>query len=149
MYDLDPGVREGFVGGESRATRGARSLLEGFTLDDHHFDPSGYSLNGIRGDRYFTVHVTPQLEGSYVSFETNFDFRQNPDALVQRVVDIFRPESFDVFAFLPNQEPLSVDIDGFTLFKHVYQDVVGYGVSFQHFFRPPHGSVAAKNIPLA
>jgi len=65
-------------------------------VDAHAFDPLGYSLNTLRDTFYSTIHITPQPECSYVSFETN-DF--NPDdchSLVKEVIGIFKPQSFTV-----------------------------------------------------
>ncbi|GAA6015975.1 hypothetical protein JCM10207_006825 [Rhodosporidiobolus poonsookiae] len=44
------------------------------TLDSFLFAPCGFSQNAVRGDRYATVHVTPEEAYSYASFECNFDF---------------------------------------------------------------------------
>ena len=61
----------------------------------HVFSPNGYSLNGIIDDKYYTVHVTPQPDWSYASFETNVletDYSQ----IIKRVVSIFKPEKFSL-----------------------------------------------------
>lgn len=48
-----------------------RGLFPGAKIDEFGFDPCGYSMNGIIGDAFFTIHITPQPEQSYASFETN------------------------------------------------------------------------------
>ena len=55
-------------------------LLAQFSLDDHVFQPYGYSLNAINEQQYFTIHITPQLNSSYVGIHTNID--QNLDTLL-------------------------------------------------------------------
>ena len=35
-------------------------LFTGFDLDEHVFKPMGYSCNALKGNKYFTIHVTPQ-----------------------------------------------------------------------------------------
>ncbi len=104
MYDIDPDASARFTGtADARALRdaiGVDALFPGWTVDDHCFTPMGYSLNALRGDRYATVHVTPQRVGSYVSFETN----DVPDAgrvteISRRILGFFRPGRCDAFAF--------------------------------------------------
>ena len=41
-------------------------------------------------DTYFTVHVTPQQECSFVSFETNLE-QESYDYLITRVLELFQP----------------------------------------------------------
>lgn len=53
---------------------GLTAILPGATIDSFLFAPCGFSQNAVRGDRYATVHVTPEEEYSYASFECNFDF---------------------------------------------------------------------------
>lgn len=115
---------------------GLGEVLRGFEFDEHVFSPSGYSLNALRGETYATVHVTPEDLGSYVSFETNMDFRRSPSCLIQKLVQAFHPESFDVVAFVPDDQPTAVSVDGYLLRKHIHQPASGYWVTFQHFYRP-------------
>ena len=63
--------------------------------DRHLFSPYGYSVNGVLDKRYFTVHVTPQPEGSYASFETNV---MEPDysERISQVLSIFNPGKFSI-----------------------------------------------------
>ncbi|KAF1742015.1 hypothetical protein MXB_3226 [Myxobolus squamalis] len=68
-------------------------LLPDFFLDDQAFDPYGYSVNGIKEDTYFTIHVTPQESCSYASFETNLASPELSKVLM-RVLDIFKPANF-------------------------------------------------------
>ena len=75
----------------------------GFQVDDHLFEPMGYSLNAIRGVEYYTIHVTPQKIGSYVSFETNCV--EGDATAVNRVLDLFKPQSCDVLLFQPQSRP--------------------------------------------
>lgn len=70
-------------------------LLEGFLLDEHIFNPSGYSLNAIKGDKYLTVHVTPISSASYVSFEANFDLSE----FIPKMLKSLSPKAFDVLGF--------------------------------------------------
>jgi S-adenosylmethionine decarboxylase len=143
---------DSFVGGaahldKARAT-GIGAVLSGFQVDDHAFEPAGYSLNALKDDLYYTFHVTPEEVGSYVSFETNFDFRADPASLVQRVVSIFQPHSFDVFAFSPDPGALALEVPGYRLNRHVYEDVNGYGVTFLHLQQPPEGITRPTVLPL-
>ena len=151
MHDIDPAVGSEFIGGGAtlEARLGMPRVLEGFTLDEHVFEPAGYSVNGMRGDAYVTVHVTPERLGSYVSFETNagFEARDLP-WVVSEVVGRFRPESFDVIAFEPGGKPLRLEIPGYHRRREVHEPICGYGVSFLHFYRPAPEPVRAQVVPL-
>ena len=39
---------------------GIGALLPGVKVDNWAFEPCGYSMNGLRGDFYYTVHITPE-----------------------------------------------------------------------------------------
>ena len=122
--------------------------LEGFELDEYFFEPAGYSLNGLRGPHYVTLHVTPERVGSYVSFETNADFAHDPSGLVQEVVACFGPESFDVVVFEPDAGPVRVEVPGYVQRNRVHEPLSGYHVTFQHFYRPSLAPSRAFELPL-
>lgn len=69
---------------------GLLELLPDVAIDDWAFEPCGYSMNGLRLGYYYTVHVTPEPDFSYASFETN-DPRYREPNLVQRIVSAFAP----------------------------------------------------------
>ena len=90
-------------------------------IDSYLFSPCGFSANGVipsppsqlsstpdsRTDvdppaHYFTVHVTPEPNCSYASFETNVPGGQNGREtadIIQHVVNIFHPGRFSVTLF--------------------------------------------------
>ncbi len=125
-----------------------RSLFAGFEVDEHFFAPAGYSLNAIRGSDYLTVHVTPEDIASYVSFETNLDFGDDPGPWVDRVRAVFEPRSLDVMTFsatpvtpfeLPNHQIVAYN-------EHPLP--CGFHVSFRHLERAPEGPCPAFPLPL-
>lgn len=135
-------------GGRSLArVSGIDGILPGFSTSEHLFEPNGYSLNAVKGNEYYTVHVTPEATGSYVSFETNFDFRGRLDGLVGSIVELFRPRAFDVVTFLPEGEP-SLDVPGYWLGDQVFHDVNGYRVSYFQYSLPPKGPRPAREIDI-
>ena len=104
MHDLDPEAAkifyrdESFVSSRNTTIKSRISeLLPGAILDDLVFNPCGYSINAILGPYYFTIHVTPQQEFSYASFETNYPFDSTQlDETTKKVLSIFRPGRFTV-----------------------------------------------------
>jgi len=71
------------------------TLLPDFTIDDHIFNPYGYSVNAIKEDKYFTIHITPQKESSFVSIESNINLIE----LSPIIIEMFEPKAFDVLCF--------------------------------------------------
>jgi len=103
MTDLDPDImRQFYRSAEVTAqsvtkSSGIADLFSEATLDSFLFDPCGYSMNGLLGSGYFTIHITPQPSCSYVSFETNIhcDYA----SLIKRVLQMFKPKKFTVSLF--------------------------------------------------
>ena len=169
MHGIDPLRAAGFYSGPRAQRSAARLGLDGLlgpalptTIDEHAFDPAGYSVNAVTGGNYYTIHVTPEAVGSYASFETNWDFRPDPWPLIERVVGRFEPESFDVLTFVPRADgsrssgsestsrngefPPKSDLP-YVSRKRVDGDVAGYAVSFSSFFRPL-GTERPTPLPL-
>lgn len=74
---------------------GIGAIIPGSSIDEHLFDPCGYSCNGLLDGTYFTIHVTPEPNCSFVSFETNISADQYNE-LIQKVVHIFQPRRWSV-----------------------------------------------------
>jgi S-adenosylmethionine decarboxylase len=78
-------------------------------IDAYLFTPCGFSANAVvpapegeTGTHYFAVHVTPEPNCSYASFETNVPALQkgrDTAEIVSNVVDIFKPGRFSVTLF--------------------------------------------------
>lgn len=107
MYDLDPMVQQTFYKKSAcpredaiRARKAARiaELIPDAEFDDYMYDPCGYSLNALRDDAYYTIHVTPENDFSYASFETNLQTQSYRD-LVSAVLNTFRPRRFTISVF--------------------------------------------------
>ncbi len=99
-------------------------------IDAYLFTPCGFSANAVipapegeTGTHYFTVHVTPEPNCSYASFETNVPALQkgrDTAVVVSNVVDIFKPGRFSVTVFeaktsVEEKESDTTDVD--TLFE--------------------------------
>lgn len=137
MHDIHPDAALMFSEGRPAASKHRQALFhhlfEGFEVDEHDFEPTGYSVNALRGTDYLTIHVTPEKVASYVSFETNLDFGTSPAAWVERVLRVFEPRSLDVVTFsvhplqdfeLAERKPVQWD--------EAYLPC-GYHVSYRHF----------------
>ena len=67
--------------------------LPGYKIDEFFFEPCGYSMNGIKDDKYETIHVTPEGSCSYISFETNDKLYINTENKEKTLMEIFKPFS--------------------------------------------------------
>ncbi|KAG6398579.1 hypothetical protein SASPL_140046 [Salvia splendens] len=92
--------RSGFVktgdsaGREMTEATGIDSVNATAIVCDYAFDPCGYSMNGVDGDRYSTVHVTPEDGFSYASFECVCAAAAGDREILEavgKVAEIFRP----------------------------------------------------------
>jgi len=77
---------------------GIQGIIPAFKIDSFQFEPCGYSMNGLLEDSYSTIHITPEKQCSYVSYETNIDLStlkeqgiKDYGELVRRVFDVFCP----------------------------------------------------------
>lgn len=77
---------------------GISNILPGTIVDPHMFDPCGYSMNGLLGETYSTIHITPEDAFSYVSYECNLKTASYDD-VIKRVLAIFKPAQFMVIVY--------------------------------------------------
>ena len=63
-------------------------------VDEHLFEPYGYSMNGLQGGSFSTVHVTPQESCSYASVEVaGFELDAlDPECVAINSAKAFRPK---------------------------------------------------------
>uniref|UniRef100_G3NTR1 adenosylmethionine decarboxylase n=1 Tax=Gasterosteus aculeatus aculeatus TaxID=481459 RepID=G3NTR1_GASAC len=106
MSDLDPAImdqfymKDGVSASDVTRMSGIRDLIPGSVIDATMFNPCGYSMNGMKTDgTYWTIHITPEPEFSYVSFETNLS-QTSYDDLVSKVVEVFKPGKFVTTLFV-------------------------------------------------
>jgi S-adenosylmethionine decarboxylase len=116
---------------EVRNLLNLKNLFPDFLFDDYIFSPYGYSLNAINEDRYITIHITPQEDNSYVSFETNIDLNNLSFNLLDTIVKTFNPKTFDHIGF--NFSNVSFSKEYFTLKKSEINLTCGYTMSFNHY----------------
>ncbi|KAI7862233.1 S-adenosylmethionine decarboxylase [Spinellus fusiger] len=83
-------------------------------VNSYLFEPCGYSANGLMDQGYYTIHVTPEPQCSYASFETTIPTSVTHPVshlgkhtgqeaavrlLIRQVLDIFQPEAFTITYF--------------------------------------------------
>lgn len=105
MSDLDAKVMNQFTKAQSTSASdatqasGIDKIIPHMKIDDYLFDPCGYSMNGIAKDgSYMTIHITPETNFSYVSFETNIP-QQSYHDVITRVLETFQPGKFVLTVF--------------------------------------------------
>lgn len=123
-------------------------------IDAYLFTPCGFSANGVvpaPGDggstHYFTVHVTPEPQCSYASFETNVPAKQTGREtvdVVTQVVNIFKPGRFSVTLFEAKGEDEGgrgkhdkgmERIEGYRRVDRIVHDLEGYELVFRYYER--------------
>lgn len=114
MHKLDPvstarfHKKEGT--GEKDKFPGVAELIPDSITDEFNFNPCGYSMNGLKKDVYWTIHVTPENHCSYASFETNLGL-SNYSNLIQNVAEFFLPEIFTVALFIERPKAVHQVLD--------------------------------------
>lgn len=104
MYHINGDVAD-YLRSDGQTPQGVRErlqlarLLPGFALDDFVFSPCGYSVNALRGTDYATIHITPEQNSSYVSFESNLDLGGEYRFIIDGLLEILKPHSWDTVGF--------------------------------------------------
>ncbi|TVY53313.1 S-adenosylmethionine decarboxylase proenzyme [Lachnellula cervina] len=134
-------------------------------VDAYLFTPCGFSANGVipapdqagSATHYFTVHVTPEPQCSYASFETNVPGRQSGRdtvEVIKDVVNIFKPGRFSVTLFEAKASSVEAGgkeqldrglglersakmerIKGYRRVERIVHDFDGYDLVFRYYER--------------
>ncbi|KAA8535437.1 hypothetical protein F0562_030440 [Nyssa sinensis] len=118
--------------GEMTKLSGISEIIPSHRICDFEFDPCGYSMNGIDGAAYSTVHVTPEDGFSYASYEAmGLDpWAIGFEPLVMRVLKCFNPAEFTVavtcVADCLTQEWVG-DVEGYACERGMTQELPGGG----------------------
>lgn len=110
MVDLDPDAMKMFSKYDEKGVAkspdvfskesGISDLIPGSHINAEFFEPCGYSMNALLDKNcYWTIHVTPEPEFSYVSFETNIPKKLYSD-LIDKIMKIFKPARFTMTLFV-------------------------------------------------
>ena len=119
----------------------------GFEIQDHIFKPTGYSLNAVKGESYFTVHITPEKDFFYTSIETNF-IGEGVQDLTEKLIGFFRPSHFDFILFESqgfHQE--SVNLPDY-FYSHSSSKALdcGYNVSYRNYHKKNSSTKQAQSL---
>lgn len=124
-------------------------LIPNFQLDDFVFEPYGYSVNAIYDNKYLTVHVTPQSDSSYVSFESNINLIE----LIPIILQILEPASFDLLSY--NETEFKTLTNKNVPNRYVSQSLIqqtltnGFLVNFANYILPTQGFSSATELDIS
>jgi len=132
MHKLDRVAASQFYRTEGLGDRdkfpGVMELIEEQQTDEFNFTPCGYSMNGLAESVYSTIHVTPEPQCSYASFETNCS-ATSYQQLILRVFDIFKPGTVTLTLFRENttteHDALDLQLPGYTVKYKTVSDLGG------------------------
>jgi len=159
MSELDPEIMQIFhrensnTAQEAREKSGISSLVPNMKIDDYLFHPCGYSMNGVLLNEnedyglgeYVTIHITPEQQFSYVSFESNVPAASYL-SIVTNVLNTFNPGQFILTIFAtktsvaaPSHQELKIS----TRFHHWVRNDIQCAsfqdcdLTYAHFARTP------------
>ncbi len=102
MQDLHPRCSSLFYpphsADEMTKKSGIASLVPGASIDAYAFKPCGYSMNAILFESYSTIHITPESDASYASWETNLKL-SSYHSIIRNVLSVFLPEKFTMTVY--------------------------------------------------
>lgn len=125
MHEIHPEISKNFFidnchsnDNENEIIKNVRNVIPNPILDEFFFDPCGYSMNALFGSKeeYETVHITPEANCSYVSFEASYEeITKGAKNWTNKILSLFRP--FSVIGVQisssPSQRISMKQIDGY------------------------------------
>ena len=118
MHEVHPDASRNFVWNGKQPSNemmnAIRNIVPGMEIDEFLFDPCGYSMNGIDEEEYETIHITPEDECSYISFETSAGVVRTNRVKEYGVIELFRPASFTAIEITTQPMALKpMDVPGY------------------------------------
>uniref|UniRef100_A0A8C3KEF4 adenosylmethionine decarboxylase n=1 Tax=Calidris pygmaea TaxID=425635 RepID=A0A8C3KEF4_9CHAR len=105
---------------------------------DQFYMKDGVTANDVTRGTYWTIHITPEPEFSYVSFETNIS-QTSYDDLIRKVVEVFKPGKFVTTLFVNQSSKCRTvfssaqKIEGFKRLDHQIAQFSDYNFVFTSF----------------
>lgn len=99
MHEIHPEMSKSFFNNidheKDTIINSARKLIPNMSIDEFFFDPCGYSMNALFKDteQYETIHITPENQCSFVSFESTSTLVKNHN-IINQCITLFKPLSF-------------------------------------------------------
>ncbi len=143
MYDMDSSavhaLRQPDVKSKAHIEDIFKESFFDYQTDDYWFDPVGYSMNGVSGESYITVHATPEYPDSYISFEMSQVDQSEAESYIHKVLKHFEPGSFDVIYYDSAGQPLKdLDLNASIRQKVFCPMSSGHGLSFYQYSKSPN-----------
>lgn len=126
--------------GDMTVSSGIVNILPDFQVCDFAFDPCGYSMNAIEDQAYATIHVTPEENCSYASFEIMEYRARDLKDLIYRIASVFKPSVllFSLYSRTSKDQgeelgfssplPNKYDLLGYDCRKSIRKELRGGGV---------------------
>jgi len=140
MHNLDTDVMSQFYKKPETDDRtkfpGISDIIPGSETDEFNFTPCGYSMNGMFNDSLYTIHITPEPQCSYVSFETNLACTDYKD-MIQYIFNLFKPGTITLAYYTRGQEEaqfnqawdvISAELPGYLLRNRTSPDREGHSL---------------------
>jgi S-adenosylmethionine decarboxylase len=154
MYGVAPELSDRFLNPTDQNKKFLSDILLSFfteyQIDEHWFDPCGYSMNAVLGDSYGTIHVTPEKDQNYISFELNNIEPNQVLGFLNQIQTKFSPRSCDMIYFDPTStQALDLEIKPWVVRQKRFQTLKsGYGVSYYHWSAIDVKASSAEDMPI-
>eukprot|EP00401_Gymnodinium_catenatum_P025121 CAMPEP_0117485362 /NCGR_PEP_ID=MMETSP0784-20121206/14930_1 /TAXON_ID=39447 /ORGANISM="" /LENGTH=813 /DNA_ID=CAMNT_0005279955 /DNA_START=142 /DNA_END=2583 /DNA_ORIENTATION=- len=136
---------------ERMYTTDATSIAANPALDEHFFEPIGYSANATHGKHFTTVHATPQPECSYISVETSAPLTTEGRRRFVEGATAFCPSrKVTVSEYVVNPMLLSgaaPQVDGFRVVRSSKSVGIGFACALHEYVCQSQAYASAVNTP--
>ena len=140
MHEIHPNIAEKFFwkngNVRNKSLNDIYDRLPGYKIDEFFFKPCGYSMNGIKNEKYETIHVTPEGGCSYISFETNDKEFINTEDKEKIIIDCLNPFSFSTIQIKGNNSTENVKKDinrNYNLISTDFANLGSINIKFHYY----------------